>query len=340
MSTEIEPYAPAPLISRQPNTIDLAHQVTDDWFEAFGNIVELSKYIAETDFVPDAMRRKPAAVASAILTGREMGVPPMAALRHIHVVKGKPGQSAELMRAQAMKAGHEIRYVEMSDARCVVEGRRRDESDWTRISFTVAQAQKAKIDLGGYPEDKLVARATSRLCRRKFPDAISGLPTVDELEDGVLSMGTTNQSAPAISSGGDDSAPAIESAPVQRAATTRKPRKAAAPKEKATPPSDDLLDEGNEQGVAASNQGAKQDTPQVKDEAHELTYDANGQEMSTQPQWAKLNILLEKDGLTDREKKLEYLAETFHRPFDSSKELTLKEASELIDFMENSEAQS
>ncbi|OZF40776.1 hypothetical protein CH296_00530 [Rhodococcus sp. 14-2496-1d] len=340
MTAEIEHYQPAPVVTRQPNAIDISRQKTDDWFESFGNIVKLSEYIAETDFVPDAMRRKPAAVASAILTGREMGVPPMASLRHIHVVKGKPGQSAELMRAQAMNAGHEIRYVEMSDTRCVVEGRRRDESDWTRISFTVAQAQKAKIDLGGYPEDKLVARATSRLCRRKFPDAISGLPTVDELEDGVVELSAPTAATPAITSGGEESAPAFESAPVQRAQTNRKPRKAAAPKAKATPPSDDLLDDGNEQGVAASDQGAKQDTPQVKDESHELTYDSNGQEMSTQPQWTKLNILLEKEGLTERDKKLEYLAETFHRPFDSSKELTLKEASELIDFLEKAEAQS
>ena len=340
MTAEIEPYNFPTLQTRQPNTIDLAHQVTDDWFQAFGNIVKLSEFIAETDFVPDAMRRKPAAVASAILTGREMGVPPMAALRHIHVVKGKPGQSAELMRAQAMKAGHEIRYIEMSDTRCVVEGRRRDESDWTRISFTVAQAQKAKIDLGGYPEDKLVARATSRLCRRKFPDAISGLPTVDELEDNIFDAGEAVSTGPAIGAVEPATAGAIESAPVQRATQTRKPRKTAAPKAKATPPADDLLDEGQEQGQPASDSGAKQDTPQVKDEAHVLTYNTDGKEMSTQPQWTKLNILLEESGLTERDKKLEYLAETFHRPFDSSKELTLKEASELIDFLEKSDKES
>jgi hypothetical protein len=40
--------------------------------------------------------------------------------------------------------------------------------------FTSDHARKAKIQLGDYPADKLVARASSRLCRRVFPDVLAG----------------------------------------------------------------------------------------------------------------------------------------------------------------------
>lgn len=153
---------------------------TDSWVGVLGDVGDLATKIAGTEFVPDAMRGKPAAVAAAILTGRELGVPPMTALAHIHIVKGKPGMSAQLMRQLILGAGHELRYVETTYTRCIVEGRRRGQEDWVRVSFTADQAKAARIDLGGYPEDKLVARATSRLARRVFADVLGGLPYLPE----------------------------------------------------------------------------------------------------------------------------------------------------------------
>lgn len=81
----------------------------DSWANVVGQVAELARGIAGTDFVPDAMRGKPAAVTAAILTGRELGVGPMTALAHIHIVKGKPGQSAQLMRSLIFSAGHQLR---------------------------------------------------------------------------------------------------------------------------------------------------------------------------------------------------------------------------------------
>src|SRR5882672_10810606 len=161
----------------------------DSWVPVLAAVGDLAAKIAGTDFVPDAMRGKPAAVAAAILTGREMGIGPMQALQSIHIIKGKPGQAAQLMRALVLTAGHSIRTVEANDTRCVVEGRRSGEDEWERVTFTADQARKAKIDLGGYPEDKLYARATSRLCRRKFADVLGGMPySAEELRDGDIDL--------------------------------------------------------------------------------------------------------------------------------------------------------
>lgn len=157
----------------------------DTWINAFAQVAQLAEYIAQTEFVPRELRGNPAAITACILTGREMHLGPMASLKHIFLVRGRPGQSAEIMRAKVFEAGHEIRYIEQTDRRVVVAGRRSGQSDWTQVTFTIDQAKAAGIAMtGAYtPEDKLVARATSRLCRRLFADCISGLPTVDELED-------------------------------------------------------------------------------------------------------------------------------------------------------------
>lgn len=157
----------------------------DSWVPVLGAVAELAQKISGTDFVPDTMRGKPAAVAAAILAGREMGIGPMTALQNIHVIKGKPGQSAQLMRSLVLAAGHSLRFVETTDSRCIIEGRRQNEDEWERVTFTADQARRAKIDLGLYPEDKLVARASSRLCRRKFADCLAGMAySTEELEDG------------------------------------------------------------------------------------------------------------------------------------------------------------
>lgn len=158
----------------------------DDWAYVLEDVGEIARKIAGTDFVPKAYRGNVAAVAACVLAGREIGLQPMAALREIYIVNGTPGLKAEAMRALSLAAGHEIRYETSTDTRCVVKGRRRGEEEWTEVTFTAEQASKAGIKLGDYPEDKLLARATSRLCRRIFADCLGGMPyAVEELEEGT-----------------------------------------------------------------------------------------------------------------------------------------------------------
>lgn len=57
--------------------------------------------------------------------------------------------------------------------------------------------------------------------------------------------------------------------------------------------------------------------------------------LSTTAQQQKLAILLDKSGVRDRDDKLAYLKAQFGRDFESSKELTRREASDLIDFLES-----
>jgi len=175
----------------------------DSWIAVAGQVVKLAREICDTPFVPDGLRGSAPAVAAAILAGRELGLPPITALQHTHVIKGKIGHTALLMRALIMSEGHDWQDVDVSDTRAVVKGRRKGESEWAEASFTAAQAKIARIDLGGYPQDKLYARATVRLARRKFADVILGMPhAAEELEDGE-----TPDATPAAAANGQQDEP-------------------------------------------------------------------------------------------------------------------------------------
>lgn len=161
--------------------------VVDGWVSVVRDVGNLADYIAETDFVPKALRNKPAAVAACILTGRELGIGPMASLKSIHMVQGVPSLSAEYKRARALAAGNEIIIDETNATRCVVRGRRPGGA-WVTVTWTIDMARRAGI--GGkdvwkqYPQRMLQARATSELCDLLFPDATLGLETTEVLQDG------------------------------------------------------------------------------------------------------------------------------------------------------------
>jgi hypothetical protein len=275
-----------------------------EWLELFFQTTQAAEVLARTDFVPATMKGKPEQVAAAMMKGYELDIDPLDALANIYSVHGRIGFYAEFMRRRIIQAGHEIRIVEANDSRAVIEGRRAGSQDWQRVSFTAQQAQKAKIDLSGYPEDKLVARATSRLCKRVFPEVLSGAAIAEDLMDDVAAVHVPSERA--------DAPAAVTAGTVQR-----KRRPAVAPSPRSEPPA--VVD------VSAA------DEPLLPGDT-----ETAGQEMSTPAQWQKLAILLGKEPeLTERDAKLAYLATQFGRPFGSSKELTKVEASQLIDFLEN-----
>ncbi|MGH3402463.1 MAG: hypothetical protein ACRDRJ_08130, partial [Streptosporangiaceae bacterium] len=196
---------------RQPSAIATERDVVDGWITVASDVSKLADYIAETDFVPKALRNRPAAIAACILTGRELGIGPMASLKSIHMVQGTPSLSAEYKRARALAAGHQIAIDESNSTRCVVRGRRSGSESWVTVAWTLDMAKRAKLTgkdvWQQYPQRMLQARATSELCDLLFPDATLGLPTTEELEDGGVAAAAAIASAAA-----DETAPAAQPA--------------------------------------------------------------------------------------------------------------------------------
>jgi hypothetical protein len=194
--TDLEVYQPKAPVAVPAN----GHQDTDSWITVVRDIIRIADVIYDTPFVPDGLRGSSPAVAAAMLAGREMGLGIMTSLANIDVIRGKPTQKALLMRAMILSRGHKWQDVDVTDTRAVVRGCRKGESEWTEVIFTDANAKRAGIDLGKYPADKLYARATSRLARRKFADVIMGMPySAEEMEDGEADEGTVTE--PAASNG-------------------------------------------------------------------------------------------------------------------------------------------
>jgi len=205
--------------------------IIDGWIKVVADVGRLADYIAETDFVPKALRNKPAAIAACILTGRELSIGPMQSLKAIHMVQGVPTLSAEYKRARALAAGHEIVIDETTSTRCVIRGRRKGSDRWVTIKWDMDMARKAKLagkDIWqAYPQRMLQARASGELCDILFPDASLGLATKEVLEDGgiVTESGVTVDAATGEVTSG--TTPAIE-APKARTAqrAQRAPRTA------------------------------------------------------------------------------------------------------------------
>lgn len=164
------------------------------WADSARRAASVAVSLAKTPFVPQSLRGNSpevtaANITAAILTGQEVGLEPMAALRSIDVIQGTPAMRAVALRALVQSAGHEVWVVEATTTRAVVEGRRRGED---RVQKSVWTMDRAKaLGLAGkdnwrkQPQAMLVARATSELCRLIAADVILGVPySVEELQDG------------------------------------------------------------------------------------------------------------------------------------------------------------
>ena len=159
-------------------------------------ILQMSDVLVKSGFLPPSIKT-PQQCAMIVLKGRELAIPPIQSLSHIHVIKGKPACSAELILGLLGRAGvtwewlsdgsngvAEIRYQRPGFKPCV--GR-----------FTAEDAQQAHLAEGNptwknYPANMLRARAITNGARMIGPDIIMGMSyTPEELgaltnEDGEL----------------------------------------------------------------------------------------------------------------------------------------------------------
>lgn len=135
--------------------------------------------LIKSGFLPQGIKTSEQAVAI-ILKGRELGIPPMQALSHIHVINGKPTMSAELMLAQILKLHPKtkISYPERSGERCTIKVQRYG-SEPSTFTFAMTDAQAAGLlnnpTWKKYPRAMLHARCVAEMARSLFPDAISGI---------------------------------------------------------------------------------------------------------------------------------------------------------------------
>ena len=135
-------------------------------------------HLANSSFAPDGFRGKRDEVYAALLTGVELGLGPMASLRHIAVINGKPTLSAAMQLALLRRAGHRIEVIEQSPKRAAIKGTTPG-GDTLEVSYTIEEAQAAglagKAVWKQYPSDMLWARCVTRYARRADAGATLGI---------------------------------------------------------------------------------------------------------------------------------------------------------------------
>jgi hypothetical protein len=148
--------------------------------------VALAQHFFDSGFFPDLKSFSQAVVK--IVAGEELGIGAMTSMQGIHIIKGKPSMSANLLGVKVKQTErYNFRPVEVDDKHAKIAWfEHGEEVGYTE--FTIEQAKKAKLiakDSGWekYPEDMLFARALTRGIRRFCPEVTAGSPayTPEEL---------------------------------------------------------------------------------------------------------------------------------------------------------------
>ena len=121
--------------------------------------------------------------------GASLGVLPEQAIRQIYIVEGQPSPSASLMLALAFGSGllrrQDWRITKSDAVECTIElfGTTRAKPEYVVARFDEYKHLHNKTNWKNYPQDMLVARATSRAMRRYFPDMFGGVYCAEERVD-------------------------------------------------------------------------------------------------------------------------------------------------------------
>jgi hypothetical protein len=324
---------------------DLVKRDTDGWAAVLPAVGDLAGKVAQTEFVPDAMRGKPAVVAAAILYGRELGLEPMTSLRSVNIIKGRPALTAEAMRAMVLAAGHDIRFQEMTSARCVIVGRRKGQDETTTVTFTMDDAKKMGVGGGQQyskmPRQMLAARATSELCRLIFADVIGGLISDVEAEDAdqaepmatVTPMTTARRKAPvkAVKVVEDTPAPTpTDDEPVLDEDIVEAEVVEEQPEPKPDPVADAV--KTVQAVVDAEVIEDKASGPAIAREALKRAREPKPDGAITASQLKALQAGFQACGIKDRDERLSIAAALAHRPdLASANDLTAAEAKDVLD---------
>jgi hypothetical protein len=145
--------------------------------------------ISKSALLPPALRNKPADVLFVVLTGQELGISPLQAIRGISIIQGKPVLDAALIVALCLKHP-ECKFfalVESTAERAVYETLRTGHPNPTRITWTMEDAKRAKLtgkdNWVNHPSAMLRARCAAALARVVYPDILFGAYVPDEADE-------------------------------------------------------------------------------------------------------------------------------------------------------------
>lgn len=152
------------------------------------SMVQLAEQLQRADgMVPKQFLGNPGKILAAILTGRELGVEPMASLRAFHVVEGKPCASYDFWIARLKASGYRVEWLHRSADKVTLQltapdGAKHIET-WDKARAVAAGLWNGKDPWKKYPETMLTARCVTSAGRAFAAEVMFGCYELDEMDD-------------------------------------------------------------------------------------------------------------------------------------------------------------
>lgn len=141
--------------------------------------IALSNELAKSNLLPGQYHGNPANLLYAVQYSQALGVHPIAAVNGIHVIKGKPTASAQLIAGLVRRAGHTLRIKCVDHVATATIIRKDDPTFEFTATWDMARAKDA--GLAGsetwkkYQDSMLKARATTEVARDACSEVLFGI---------------------------------------------------------------------------------------------------------------------------------------------------------------------
>lgn len=152
------------------------------------DVQSLAEVLSKSTLLPDALKGKVPDIVVQILAGQELGLPPMASIRGVYVVQGKPVLAADTMVGLVLASGlaEYFTCTEDTDARVTYETKRKGSPVAQKLSWSVEDTKRAGLQAKdtwrAYPRAMMKARAKAALARDAYPDVLASTHDPDEVQ--------------------------------------------------------------------------------------------------------------------------------------------------------------
>jgi len=170
---------------------------------SIGEVQSLAEILSKSTLLPEALRGKIPDVIVQILAGQELGLPPMASIRGVHIVGGKPVLSSDLMVALVRASGScEFFQVETETETSVTYvAKRKGDPKEQRYTWSDEDTKLAGLNTKDnwrlHKKQMRRARCKAILARDMWPDVLAGVYESDSQEIEVRAPITHRDPSPA-----------------------------------------------------------------------------------------------------------------------------------------------
>lgn len=289
--TELATYEPNAIAQQQATMQTQAVARLADWAQSAQAAHSVATSLVQTSFVPEQFRNKPHEATAAILAGAEVGLSPMASLKSFDIIQGTAAPRALTLRAIVQSQGHEMLMDESTATRCKMRGKRRGSSEWVNVVWTMDRAKALGV--------------TNKANWQKQPQAMLVARASGELArliaaDAILGIGYSIEE---IADGFSDDTQIVESKPTTAKRTMKR-----------KPPTE-----------------VESESEPTEVEAEIVNAPAGTDALRTEDQSKKMFAQFGELGITERDHYSRYIGKVLGYEKESSKELTITEASQVIE---------